>query len=278
MILRLVLTVGLLLGPAPADDTDVQPGGNGYVVGGHAAKQTSDPRLYAPSGTEPARQVRDRAQTQYAWRTACDSGVGHNAGMAPVCPSNTCPTGQRQYRLWRTAPGPARPMGLVCSGNGTPAVPAAAAAPPQVTDAMVLAAFRRIPLPAPRSHSQPDEKTLINFDTIFYTEAQPLTRTVTILGQRVRLEIRPSRFTWNYGDGTSAVTSTPGAPYPHKDILHRYQDAHTTVQHHVAVTWSAQWSLNGGPLRPVQGTVTTTGPATPLRIAEASPALSGEGH
>lgn len=169
-------------------------------------------------------------------------------------------------------------MGLVCSGNGTPAVPAAAAPPPRVTDAMVLAAFRRIPLPQPRSHTQPDEKTLINFDTIFYTEAPPLTRTVTILGQRVRLEIRPSRFTWTYGDGTSAATNTPGAPYPHKDVLHRYQDAHTTVQHHVAVTWSAQWSLNGGPLRPVHGTVTTAGPATPLRIAEASPALSGEGH
>ena len=81
----------------------------------------------------------------------------------------------------------------------------------------------------------------------------------------MRLEIRPSRFEWAHGDGTTATTATPGAPYPAKDVVHRYADAHTTVQHHVSVTWSAEWSLNGGPLQPVNGTVTTTGPATPLR-------------
>ncbi len=162
----------------------------------------------------------------------------------------------------------------MCSGNGPPAL----ATVPQVTDAMVLAAFRRIPLPHLRSHSQPANKTLINFDTIFFTDAQQLTRNITLLGQRVRLVIRPSRFEWVHGDGTAATTATPGAPYPSKDIVYRYQDAHTTVGHRVVVTWSARWSLNGGPLQPVNGTVTTTGPATPLRIAEASPALSGEGH
>jgi len=76
-----------------------------------------------------------------------------------------------------------------------------------------------------------------------------------------------SRYQVFYGDGFKK----PG-------FVYRYQDAHRTVEHRVVVTWSAEWSLNGGPLRPVNGTVTTTGPATPLRIAEASPALSGSGH
>ncbi|WP_445257205.1 hypothetical protein [Nocardioides aurantiacus] len=145
-----------------------------------------------------------------------------------------------------------------------------------MTDAMVLAAFRRVPVPELRSQSQPGDKTLVNFDTIFFTEADSLTRAVTILGQSVRLEIEPSSFTWEHGDGTSATTSTPGAPYPAKDVVHRYADAHVTVQHRVVVTWSAQWSLNGGPLQPVAGTVITTGPTTPLRVAEASPSLSGQ--
>ena len=91
---------------------------------------------------------------------------------------------------------------------------------------MVLAAFRRIPLPSLRSHSQPANKTLINFDTIFFTDAEPLTRNLTLLGQRVRLEIRPSRFEWVHGDGTTATTATPGSPYPAKDVVYRYQDAH----------------------------------------------------
>ncbi len=81
-----------------------------------------------------------------------------------------------------------------------------------------------------------------------------------------------------HGDGSTATTATPGAPYPAKDVVYRYQDAHTTVAHRVVVTWSAEWSLDGGPLQPVNGTVTTSGPLTPLRIAEASPALSGYGH
>ena len=101
---------------------------------------------------------------------------------------------------------------------------------------------------------------------------------MSLLGQRVRLEIKPSRFEWVHGDGTTATTSGPGAPYPSKDIVYRYDDAHRTVAHRVVVTWSAEYSLNGGPLQPVNGTVTTTGPATPLRVAEASPALSGSGH
>ncbi|MDQ6686070.1 MAG: hypothetical protein M3Z50_00415 [Actinomycetota bacterium] len=150
--------------------------------------------------------------------------------------------------------------------------------PPQVTAGMVATAFRRIPLPALRAHTQPAGKTLIYFDTIFYTDAQPLTRTLTLLGQRVRLQIIPSTFRWVHGDGTMAVTSKPGAPYPAKDILYRYQHAHTTVQHHVEVTWTARFSLNGGALQPVPGTVTTVGPATPLRIAEAAPVLTGTGH
>ncbi|KQT94133.1 hypothetical protein ASG49_04270 [Marmoricola sp. Leaf446] len=182
-----------------------------------------------------------------------------------------------QYRQWQVGVGGETPLGFVCSGNGAPpAVAAAAPAPPQVTEAMVLEAFRRVPVPELRSQSQPGDKTLVNFDTIFFTEAEPLTRDVTILGQDVRLQIEPSEFTWLHGDGTSTTTSTAGAPYPSKEIVHRYADAHVTVEHRVVVTWTAQWSLNGGPLQPVDGTVTTTGPTTALRVAEASPSLSGQ--
>lgn len=209
------------------------------------------------------------------WRNPCSTDSNVGAG-APICPVNTCPEGQEIYQLWEVGPEGEVPRGLVCSGTGPPAVEAAAAAPPQVTDAMVLAAFRRVPVPELRSVSQPEDTTLVNFETIFHAEAEPFTETVTILGQRVRLEIAPSEFRWEHGDGTTATTTTAGAPYPRHDVVHRYADAHRTVGHRVVVTWSAQWSLNGGPLRPVIGTVTTTGPTTSLRVAEAVPALSGQ--
>ncbi|WP_457109796.1 hypothetical protein [Marmoricola sp. URHA0025 HA25] len=133
-------------------------------------------------------------------------------------------------------------------------------------------------MPKLRAVTQPAEKTLINFDTIFYVDAQPLHRTLTLLGQQVDLQITPSTFRWVHGDGTTAETHTAGAPYPAKDVVHRYQQAHVTVNLHVEVVWTARWSLNRGPYQDVDGTVTTVGPDTPLRIAEATPALSGYGH
>jgi hypothetical protein len=148
-------------------------------------------------------------------------------------------------------------------------------ASPQVTPDLVARAFQRIPLPKLRSLTQPEGKTLVNFDTIFHVDAQTLTRQLTLLGQRVELRIKPSSFRWVHGDGTTAVTTTPGAAYPSKQVVHRYQQAHVTVSHHVEVVWTAEWRLNGGGWQPVPGSVTTVGPETQLTVAEAVPALSG---
>jgi hypothetical protein len=151
-------------------------------------------------------------------------------------------------------------------------------ATPVVTPALVARAFQRIPLPALRAITQPADKTLVNFDTIFRVDATPLHRTLTLLGQRVELAITPSTYRWVHGDGTVDVTHTPGAAYPAKDVVHRYQQAEVTVRQHVEIVWTARWRLNGGAYQDVDGTVTTVGPATPLRVAEATPVLSGQGH
>jgi hypothetical protein len=162
-----------------------------------------------------------------------------------------------------------------CAPAPAPA-PAAPAAAPALTAGRVLQAFQRIPLPHLRSVTQPDEKTLVNFDTIFYVDADQFQRTLTLLGRRVTLAITPSSFTWNHGDGTSSVTSTPGAPYPSKDVVYRYQKAHRTVAHSVTIVWTARYRVGNGPWQDVPGSVNTTGPATDLRIAEATPVLTGQ--
>jgi len=157
-----------------------------------------------------------------------------------------------------------------------PPPPAAPPAAPALTAGRVLQAFQRIPLPHLRSVTQPDEKTLVNFDTIFYVDADQFQRTLTLLGRHVTLAITPSTFTWHHGDGTNAVTSAPGAPYPSKDVVHRYQKAHRTVAHSVTIVWTARYRVGNGPWRDVPGSVSTTGPATDLRIAEAAPVLTGQ--
>ena len=147
---------------------------------------------------------------------------------------------------------------------------------PQVTPGVALTALRRIGLPALQARTQPEDKTLVNFATIFYTEPEPFTRTVTLLGRQVRIQATPSTFTWHYGDGTSTTTSTPGAPYPAKDVTHEYRDAHATVRTSVDVTYTATFQVAGGPERAIPGSVTIGGPTAPLRISEATAVLSGD--
>lgn len=153
--------------------------------------------------------------------------------------------------------------------------PAADTPRPTVTPGLVLDELRRIGLPTLQAMTQPEDKTLINFDTIFYTEAEPFTATVTLLGQRVDVVAEPAAYTWHHGDGALTRTSDPGAPYPAKDITYRYRDGDTTVRPRVDVTYSARFRVNGGPWRDIDETVTIAGPEGSLRVSEAAPVLSG---
>ncbi|WP_336560953.1 MULTISPECIES: hypothetical protein [unclassified Nocardioides] len=149
------------------------------------------------------------------------------------------------------------------------------AAPPQITNAMVARAFKRIPLPASTLVVQPPGgETLVNFATNFYTEAAPFERSVTLVGQRVDLRIRPSGFGWSFGDGTATRTTTPGAAYPALDVTHEYARA-GRVGPSVDTTYSADFRVNGGPWEPVVGTVTMTGAPVALQVRTASPTLVG---
>ncbi len=140
---------------------------------------------------------------------------------------------------------------------------------------MVAAAFARIPLPASQLAIQPaNGRTLVNFDTNFYTDSTPFTRTVTLLGRQVTLDITPTTWTWTFGDGTTTSTSTPGAPYPALDITHTYQRK-GRVDPSVATTYTATYRVGGGPSRPVPGAVTIPGPAVALDVRTAPPRLVG---
>jgi len=136
--------------------------------------------------------------------------------------------------------------------------------------------MRRIGLPAIQAQTQPRDKTLVNFDTIFYAEPQTVTRAVTLLGQRVTIAATPESFTWHYGDGASATTTDPGAPYPAKDVVHQYQKAHVTVQPSVDVNYSGRFRVGGGAWQAIPGIVTIAGPPAPLRVSEATAVLSGD--
>lgn len=148
---------------------------------------------------------------------------------------------------------------------------------PTVTGEIVLEAFRSSPLPPATLQVQPPNgRTLVNFDTNFFTVREPFTRTVTLLGQAVELRITPAQFTWRFGDGTDTTTTTPGAAYPDLQVTHDYQRTGDYAPS-VDTTYSAEWRLAGGAWQPVPGTVTIAGESVALTAVEAQPTLVSYG-
>ena len=80
---------------------------------------------------------------------------------------------------------------------------------------MAATALRTLPLPASVLEVQPaNGRTLVNFETNFFTENRAFDRSVRILGQRVQFHIVPSEFGWRFGDGESLATPNPGRRTP----------------------------------------------------------------
>src|SRR5699024_130103 len=57
----------------------------------------------------------------------------------------------------------------------------------------------------------------------YYTDDTPELLTTTVLGTNVELELTPSSYSWDPGDGSKPLTTTePGARYPDQTTTHTY--------------------------------------------------------
>lgn len=166
------------------------------------------------------------------------------------------------------------------------AVPAAAAAAPgppqpQLTLAMIQQAFAQVPVPSSQIVVQPpDGETLVHFPTIYSTEAPSFVESLTLLGRRVDLQIRPVSYLWVHGDGTTQTTDWPGRAWQRgvdmgEYLSHDYDRTATGLDLRVDVTWTADFRVDGGAWQPVNGTVSVTGPSEQLNVLEADPLLVG---
>jgi hypothetical protein len=276
LFLALVTTIVLVPTGVSASGDDCLGHGEGngsYVgVGMTCTRNPASVTASITSTDEDARPV----YVAYRWLSVCagssfteQPSIQSDCGAAHVCADPS----DRLYRLWgRLESGAWVALGAQCLG----APPDEEQAPrPRVTPALVLNEIRRIGLPSLQARTQPEGKTLVNFDTIFYTEAQAFSTTVTLLGRQVDIVAEPTSYTWHHGDDTSTTTSTPGEPYPSRQITYRYSDAGTTVRPRVDVTYTARFRVNRGDWQAIDETVTISGPEGTLRIAQAQAALSG---
>lgn len=259
-VVSLLVIIGLVT-PAVADG-EVESGSTAYFVG--VNEQSPDSATSTQSAASgPYDPVVATIET-----VACDSMRGDQTCAEPLrCDDGTVMViTTLVYESGRETD----------AGSSCPSDAVVGAPEPELTPGMVAAAFRRIPLPESELSVQPPNgRTLVNFDTNFFTEdTGEFTRTVTLLGRRVELRIWPSQFGWRFGDGETTRTTSPGSAYPELEITHRYLEK-GRVSPSVDTTYAAQFRVGGGPWRDVQGTVTIPGTPEGLRVVTARPVLVG---
>src|SRR4051812_42450022 len=236
-------------------------------------------------GTAGSGGSADLATYQYSWLPACPGAtpVGPQAAEMACSAMLDCPdSAEIRLNLWQRQT--ADSTGQAVDGSWT-VVATECRSPDDVGEVRrsltwqdVETAIRRVGIPAARV-SAPGF-TLVNLETTFYTDPQPLDRTLQIIGYDVDVQIAPAAYTWHWGDGQTTTTDTPGRPYPADDVTHTYL-RHTPPHHpaglSVDVRWHARYRVDDGAWTDIPDTITIAGPATALPIRQASAVLV-EGH
>lgn len=151
-----------------------------------------------------------------------------------------------------------------------------AALPVAPSREQVLTAFRELALYRGAIQTDPRTSTLVNLETFFWCadtagrgcdlvgEGE---RTVTLLGQPVRIRPRILSYAWEFGDGTGqAITAGKAA--------HTYQHA-ITADISVTLTWTADYAVGAAAFQPIGDTTTTTSPVRALPVREAESVIIG---
>lgn len=151
--------------------------------------------------------------------------------------------------------------------------------PRQVTEYIIREQFRTLPLPSAKLQHQPAWGALVNKKEIFYTTvARHHDYPLTLLGHHVLLHATVSAYTWSWGDHTpDTQTTTPGAPYPSFAVTHTYTKP-GTHQVSLTLTYTATYSVDGGPAQQINGTATIAGQPTDITVHSAHAVLVTGDH
>ena len=274
----LALAVAVLSGPSTDTttfDADLQ-GSSVELTAWEAAQALAAAKRQAP----------DRVLVRYMRAPLCDISTDANPMPGPAvgdviggnpdlpgCAANNatvhplvCDAGPATLPLWRQA----RPA-LTVPWTGLPwQLVRGYGCPEDVVPPMTAEDFRRLPLPAPTLTVQPARTwVLVNKPTIVYTDATPVRLQTDLLGHPMEVEATPSRFTYDFGDGSAPLTTTsPGAPWPHHDTSHVYRRLGSRSIT-LTTTWSGRYRPVGTTVwHAVPGTATTTVTSPPFTVEE----------
>ena len=120
----------------------------------------------------------------------------------------------------------------------------------------------------------PNGKTLVNLETNFYTTNTDDTDIpVRLVQSDVVVSARPIAYRWNFGDGSSLTTTSPGAPYPELDVSHVYDQTEKVVVSVDTQYGDASFTVDGGPPEAIPSTLWVPGATQDLEVVEALPQL-----
>ena len=112
----------------------------------------------------------------------------------------------------------------------------------------------------------PGAKALVSKIVIVYTSGDSQTMETQVGGAPVTIVATPASYTWDWGDGTTTTTKDPGAAYPDHTVFHKYSHTADNVVISLTTTWTATYSVSGGPAQPISGTLTTTDTTNPFDL------------
>jgi hypothetical protein len=132
------------------------------------------------------------------------------------------------------------------------------AAPEEAPIVITLEEFQKQPVLAATIVSQPSNFGLRNAHSNVYALAEEQEFTSGFQDATIVLQARPVSYVWNYGDGTTATTTTPGAPVPAEAFDVETATSHQwseTGDYDVTLTtyFAGDYSVDGGPFQPVAG-------------------------
>lgn len=120
-------------------------------------------------------------------------------------------------------------------------------------EALAASAYRRVIsiAPSPRLTIAPANLGLTGLPSYFWVgnELEPVSASAGVRGLTVTAEARPVQYLWDFGDGTSRTTSTPGRPWTRArpgDVGHTYETK-GRYEPRVTVVWAARWRVDAGP-------------------------------
>jgi hypothetical protein len=139
---------------------------------------------------------------------------------------------------------------------------------------LIIREFKRIRWPGSQLVVQPrGGRTLVNFKTNFFTpDHRSIDYTVTVAGRSVEIRAIPVTYTYQFGDGETTRTASPGSPHPNLDVTHEYRQTGAVVVR-VDTTYAGEYRIGGGEWVSIADTLTVVGNGQDLEIVEALPQL-----